>query len=68
MKGNIKRELHSKTREELKTAIKTIRGELVQMVVRKSSNKEKNVHTQKTKRKDLARLMTVLRKKETENA
>ena len=62
-------QLHTKSSLELKTLIKKMEEELVRMKVDLESGKLKDVRAVLKKRRDLARVKTVLRKKElNENA
>ena len=57
-------ELHAKSVKELKESVKKIQGELVQLRTELGAGKLKNVHQIKLKRRDLARIKTILREKE----
>jgi len=62
-------QLHTKSSLELKTLIKKMEEELVRMKVDLESGKLKDVRAVLKKRRDLARVKTILRKKElNENA
>ena len=65
MQGNAIKELHTKSKEELKSLAASIKNEITQLIVKKTSNKDKNVHTIQQRKKDLARILTILKEKET---
>jgi ribosomal protein L29 len=65
MKGNARKELHTKSKEELLNMVKTVRKEIAELIIKKSSNKDKNVHSIGQKKKELAKILTVLKEKET---
>ena len=68
MKSNAQKELHTKSKEELLSMAKTVRKEVAERIVKKSSNKDKNVHIIQQRKKDLAKILTALKEKETQNA
>ncbi|MCL5676002.1 MAG: 50S ribosomal protein L29 [Patescibacteria group bacterium] len=68
MKNNQKKELAGKNEAELSSLVKQNREELAQLVLDKNIGKLKNRRLLFHKRKDLARLLTVLRQKELANA
>jgi ribosomal protein L29 len=68
MKGNDIRSLHTKTQEELKTLASKLQGEVAKMIVSRTSNKDKNVHALKEKKKDIARILTILKEREVVHA
>lgn len=64
MKAKAKKELHEKTMPELKTALKEAQDELFSLKIQKAQKKLKNVRLLFEKRKDIARILTILRVKE----
>lgn len=64
MKRKDIQELHSKTIKELKESAKKLQKELVQLQTDLGAGKLKNVHQIKTKRRDLAKVKTIIREKE----
>lgn len=63
MKNSIKL-LSEKTKEELETWLLNNRNELARLVLDKNSGKLKNMRSIFNKRKERARILTVLRQKE----
>lgn len=68
MKTKEKKELREKTIPELKTALREAREEIFSLKLQKAQKKLKNVRLLFEKRKDIARIQTILREKELENA
>ena len=68
MKTKEKRSLHTKTLQELKTLQKEARDALFLLKLEKSQNKLKNLRSIFWKRKETARVLTIIRGKEYENA
>ena len=68
MKTKEKLALHAKTLQELKTLQKEARDALFLLKLEKSQNKLKNLRSIFLKRKEIARIATIIRGKEFENA
>lgn len=68
MKIKAKKELHEKIIPELKTALREAHEEIFSLKLQKAQKKLKNVRMLFEKRKDIARIQTILREKELENA
>lgn len=68
MKAKEKKELHQKTAEELKIALKETRAELFLQKMEKAQKKLKNLRSIFEKRKKIARILTILKEKEFKNA
>jgi len=64
MKFNEIKELHNKSLTELKTLLKEAKNELAKLKMDLAVKKLKNVHAVLLKRRDISRLMTVIREKE----
>ncbi len=64
MKRNDIKELTNKTIKELKEIQKLTEAELVKLKLDLALKKTKNVHAFYSKRKDLARIKTIIREKE----
>jgi len=64
MKRKDIQELHGRSIKELKELMKKTQGELVQLRTDLGAGKLKNVHQIKMKRRDLARIKTIIREKE----
>lgn len=67
MKTNLKKELHQKTIEELRSLLQNIIDELFSLRLEKSQKKLKNTSLIAVKRKDLAIIQTILKEKELKN-
>ena len=68
MKTKDKLALHAKTLQELKTLQKEATDALFLLKLEKSQNKLKNLRSIFWKRKEIARVLTIIRGKEFENA
>jgi ribosomal protein L29 len=66
MKEKQKKELHQKTVEALQEQAEKLRFEIAQLVLRIKAGKEKNTSILKTKKADLARVLTIISKKKLE--
>lgn len=66
MKNKDKKELHTKEKNELLKMAEAIRSEILKMQIDMSMAKVKNVSLVKEKKKDLARILTILGEKELE--
>ncbi|MBI2074391.1 MAG: 50S ribosomal protein L29 [Candidatus Levybacteria bacterium] len=66
MKTKVKKELHTKTIEELKSLVNQTREELSNLKLEKVRKKLKNTSSILQKRKDMARILTILNEKEAE--
>lgn len=64
MKKKEIKELQSKTYEELKKMTEEAKTEIKKWTVEKGTGKQKNVNLVRNKRRDVARLLTVIRQKE----
>lgn len=64
MKIKLKQELHAKTIEELKKTFQEVKKELDALQLEFSQGKLKNISSLFHKRKDMARVQTILRGKE----
>lgn len=64
MKKKDLKELQGKTIAELKAVFNEKKAELVKLKLNLVSKKIKNVHTFREKRKELARILTLIREKE----
>lgn len=64
MKTKQKKDLHSKTIQEITTLIKQAKNELFSLQMEKAKNKLKNTQAIFTKRKEIAIMATLLRGKE----
>lgn len=64
MKTKTKKELHVKTASELKTALKEAKEELFSLRLQKTQKKLKNLRSIFEKRKDIAKILTILKEKE----
>lgn len=64
MKTKEKKELQTKTRDELKSLLRAIDEEIFKLRLENFRKKLKNVSSISLKRKDKARIMTILREKE----
>lgn len=67
MKTKDKKELFTKSIDELQGLLKETRQALLTLRLEKSQNKLKNTRVIFSKRKDIARMLTALRQKEYEN-
>ena len=63
MKTKAKKELHSKTGEELKVLLKTVKDEFFSLQLEHAQQKLKNTSSLLHKRKDIARINTILQEK-----
>ena len=68
MKKISNQDLEQKSEAELKTMLKTARGELAQMILDKNTGKLKNLRSIFHKKKEIARILTMARQKELRNA
>ena len=68
MKTKEKLSLHAKTLQELKTLLKEAKDALFLLKLEKSQNKLKNLRSIFWRRKEIARIATIIRGKEFENA
>ena len=68
MKTKDKLALHAKTLQELKTLQKEAKDALFLLKLEKSQNKLKNLRSIFWRRKEIARIATIIRGKEFENA
>lgn len=66
MKTKDKKELYSKTIEELKNILKITKEEIFKLKLENFQKKLKNTSSISVKRKDLAKILTILRGKELE--
>lgn len=64
MKKKEKQELHTKTEEELLSLVRQARQELFKILLEKSQKKLKNTSVILHKKKEIARLLTILNEKE----
>lgn len=64
MKTRDIKDLHAKTAEELAGMYKTLKDEVLQLNLEKAQNKLKNTRSIFWKKKDIARILTILRQKE----
>jgi ribosomal protein L29 len=68
MKTKDKRELHTKTEDELKTVLKTAREDLDKLKIENFQKKLKNTSSLNSKRKEIAQILTILKEKEFERS
>lgn len=68
MKTKQKKELHSKTVQELKISLNEAKEELFSLKLEKAQKKLKNLRSVFIKRKDIAKILSILQEKESENA
>lgn len=68
MKKRDLKELHTRTIEELQKALIDIKAEIIKMQIELSRGADKNLNSVRNKKKDLARILTVIREKEVSNA
>jgi len=61
------KELHQKTKEELLKILKDLTEEIEKLRIDLSTNKLKDTNVIKEKKKDVARILTILKEKETED-
>lgn len=64
MKGNERKALHGKNVEELKSAKDILYREIRTLRLEKTDKKGKNVRISRSKKDDLARILTILKEKE----
>ncbi len=64
MKTRDIKELHSKTPEDLKKMLMDLKLEMAKLNLDLNLNKNKNINILKTKKRDVARILTVLTEKE----
>ncbi|MDP3988510.1 MAG: 50S ribosomal protein L29 [Candidatus Levybacteria bacterium] len=64
MKTKVKKDLHAKTLKELQTELKEAREQLFSLKLDKAQNKLKNLRAVFTKRKDIARILSIIKEKE----
>lgn len=67
MKTKDIKDLHTKTMEELSGMYKAAREELLELNLSKSQNKLKNLRSIFLKKKDIARVLTILKEKESKD-
>lgn len=67
MKTNEKKELHTKTIDELKTLVKETKDALFTLKLSIMQSKENNFKQIGMKKDDIARMLTIIREKEMEN-
>ncbi len=67
MKTKVKKDLHAKTSKELQAELKEAREQLFSLKLDKVQNKLKNLRAVFTKRKDIARILSIIKEKEFEN-
>lgn len=67
MKSKAKKELHTKTMQELKQLLKETRDELFKLKLEHARKKLKNKSLISEKRKDIARIMTMIKEGELKN-
>ena len=58
------KELHNKTVDELKKMLQDLKLEMAKLNLDLNLNKNKNVNILKTKKKDAARILTIMKEKE----
>ncbi|MDP2649581.1 MAG: 50S ribosomal protein L29 [bacterium] len=68
MKSKVKKELHSKTIKELEAALKEAKDQLFSIKLEQASKKLKNLRSIFEKRKDIAKIMSILKEKELLNS
>lgn len=64
MKRNELKEIKLKDPKELKVMLKDLKKEIAKLIVERASGKTKNVALIGQKRKDVARILTIIRQKE----
>lgn len=64
MKKKEIKELQLKTNEELKKMTDEAKAEIKKLTVEKNTGKQKNVNLVRNRRRDIARLLTIVRQKE----
>lgn len=64
MKNREIKDLHTKAKEELEGMCKSAKAELLELNLSKAQNKLKNTRSIFWKKKDIARILTILRQKE----
>ena len=67
MKRKDIKNLHTKTVDELQKNLEDLKNDVAQLKVDRTVGKVKNVNEEKMKRKDIARIYTVLTEKKEEN-
>ncbi len=68
MKTKDKKQLHTKTQEELNVQLKEARGNLFTLQMDQARHQLKNTRSLFMKRKDIAQILTVLKQKEEQHA
>ncbi|RJQ38715.1 50S ribosomal protein L29 [Candidatus Microgenomates bacterium] len=68
MKTKQKKELHAKTIQEIKVLLKEAKEEMFSLKLEKVQRKLKNLRSIFEKRKNIAKMLTILREKEIEGA
>ncbi len=63
MKKSVFKDLRNKSEEELKKMVADTKKELVKIMVQHKSGKLKDVMLSRRKKKDIARMLTILREK-----
>lgn len=67
MKSKAKKELHTKTMQELKQLLKETKDEIFKLKIEHARKKLKNTSLISGKRKDLAKIMTMIKEGELKN-
>lgn len=67
MKSKVKKELHTKTIQELKQLLKETRDGLFKLKLEHARKKLKNTSLISEKRKEIAKIMTIIREGELKN-
>lgn len=67
MKSKAKKELHTKTIQELEQLLKETRDELFKLKLEHARKKLKNTSLISEKRKDMAKIMTIIKEGELKN-
>lgn len=67
MKKKDLKELKTRTVEELKKALIDIRVEIIKLQIELSRGTNKNLNSARNKKKDLARILTIMKEKEVSN-
>ncbi len=67
MKKTDRVELHTKTHEELLRSMKDLKGEIMKLRMEIIRGTNKNLNSVRNKRKDLARILTVIKEKGVKN-
>lgn len=67
MKTNQKKELRTKTVEELVKDLRDLRSEVTKLAINMKTGKAENLSALRNKRKDIARILTFLTEKKSES-